>query len=107
MAEVRTPPRKLIDLNPLWVGVHGEPRKGVSVAFQCPCLDPKCEWGGQIVVDLENPLDGGERMSWRGVPAKTYWQRTGDTFETLTLSPSIHCVGHWHGWVRDGQVISV
>lgn len=22
-----------------------------------------------------------------------------------TLSPSIHCIGHWHGWVRNGMLV--
>jgi hypothetical protein len=22
-----------------------------------------------------------------------------------TLSPSIHCIGHWHGWVRAGTLV--
>lgn len=105
--EVRTPPRKLVDLNPKWCGVHGSDRRGVSLMFDCPCLDPNCQWGGKIVVDLANPLDGGEPMRWTGQPAKTYWVRTGDDFASLTLSPSVWCTGHWHGWIRNGEVISV
>jgi hypothetical protein len=23
-----------------------------------------------------------------------------------TLSPSVHCVGHWHGWIRSGRMVS-
>ena len=22
-----------------------------------------------------------------------------------TLTPSIHCIGHWHGWVRAGMLV--
>ncbi len=37
-----------------------------------------------------------------------YWQRTGDTFETLTLTPSVdaasHGVGHWHGFITNGEI---
>ena len=107
MADVKTPVRKLVDLEPKWIGYHGHSdRKGVAIAFKCPCLDPNCAWGGQIVVDFENPLDGGPRINWRGQTTGTYWQRTGDTFENLTLTPSIHCVGHWHGWLRNGELVS-
>jgi hypothetical protein len=33
------------------------------------------------------------------------WQRTGETFETLTLAPSIDCSkwGHWHGLITNGD----
>lgn len=104
MAEVRTPPRRLVDLNPRWGSgtFHGVERRGIALNFDCPCQSPTCEWGGTMSVAIENPIDGGAREGgW-----KTYWQRTGDTFETLTLSPSIHAVGHWHGWLRNGVVES-
>jgi hypothetical protein len=34
------------------------------------------------------------------------WNRTGDTFETMTLTPSIDGsgVGHWHGFITNGEV---
>lgn len=34
------------------------------------------------------------------------WHRSGDTFETLTLSPSVNCegFGHWHGNIAGGEV---
>jgi hypothetical protein len=34
------------------------------------------------------------------------WHRSGETFETLTLTPSIDTSehGHWHGNVTDGEV---
>ncbi len=40
------------------------------------------------------------------VPPGIHWQRTGDTFETLTFSPSIDASasGHWHGWINCGGV---
>lgn len=42
---------------------------------------------------MQNPLD--------------YWERTGDTFDTLTLKPSIQRVGGcaWHGFITNGEVI--
>lgn len=36
----------------------------------------------------------------------TGWDRSGDTFETLTVSPSLLLRGHWHGWLKDGLVTS-
>lgn len=107
--EVKTPPRRLVDLNPTWFTAHGHPdRHGLGVIYDCPCMDPKCEWGGRVVIGFANPLDGKPQLSWRGESATNeyFWQRTGDTFETLTLSPSIHCVGHWHGFMRSGVLVS-
>lgn len=70
-----------------------------------------CGAGGshQIRVPLRNPVDGGE-------PAKGYtvggeakihlWNREGEAFETLSITPSLHWVGHWHGWITAGKIIS-
>ena len=32
------------------------------------------------------------------------WHWDGDE-ERPTLSPSVHTLGHWHGWVRNGQMV--
>lgn len=104
---------RLTDMNPQFVGAGGAgifradgtqatPRTGVGLAFDCPC--GKC--GIRCYVDFTNPLDGGPTL----VPDRSHWQRTGDTFETLTLTPSIlrnpskgGC--GWHGYIRAGEVI--
>lgn len=75
--------------------------------FRCPCgkadHPPDSE---RIYVAFANPLDGGPPHVDEGEPV---WLRTGDTFDTLTLSPSIlrtlpeGC--GWHGWIRNGAVI--
>ena len=99
---------RLLDLNPRWVGAggdgitqNGEPvpeRHGVGVSFDCPC--GKC--GVRVYVAFTNPLDGGAPY----IPDHPTWERTGDTFETLTLRPSILRVGGcgWHGFVTDGEI---
>lgn len=34
------------------------------------------------------------------------WKRTGETFETLTLEPSImQPRGCWHGHIKNGEVL--
>lgn len=108
MSDVRTPPRRLVDLDPKWTGVYGHrDRNGLGLHFRCPCLANDCAWGGTVAVDLANPLDGGPPIPFRGVERQpTLWMRQGETFEVLTLSPSLHLVGHWHGWIRNGEVIS-
>lgn len=103
---------KLVDLDPSWVGSGGEGvtqkdpasgeqvpvprREGVGICFSCPCgCDSPC------FVPLRNPLDGGPAHG----DERHTWERTGETFETLTLTPSIlrHGCG-WHGWVTNGEI---
>jgi len=75
-------------------------RKGVGIGFDCPC-GGDC---GMVSVSFANPLDGGPPSRKDGHT----WQRTGDTFETLTLSPSIQRLNgcKWHGWIKNGEVIT-
>lgn len=104
---------KLTDLNPSWVGAGGEgvtrngqpvpKRHGVGVQFDCPC---GCEM--PCYVAFANPLDGGAPYTDPGQPA---WQRAGETFETLTLTPSILRARDkggcgWHGFITYGAVTS-
>lgn len=101
---------KLTDLNPRWVGAGGEgisdkdgnpvpARHGVGVSFDCPC---GC--GTRTYLDFQNPLDGGPAHDTRG----PHWKRQGETFETLTLKPSIRRTPPrgcgWHGFVTNGEV---
>lgn len=104
---------RLTELGPNWVGAGGEgisdkdgnpvpARHGVGVAFDCPC---GC--GTHCYVPFANPLDGGPTLQ----SERLGWQRTGETFETLTLTPSIlrskeHGGCGWHGFVTNGEVIS-
>jgi hypothetical protein len=98
---------KLTDLNPRWVFSGGEGvrnadgspaprREGVGVTFNCPLAQ-----GCRHYAPFENPLDGGPPLE----PGKG-WQRTGDTFETLT--PSYQVVGGcgWHGYITNGEVLT-
>ena len=101
---------RLTDLNPQWLGAGGEgiynadgtpatPREGVALLFDCPC--GKC--GMPCCIHVDPPLDGGAEISGHA------WTRTGDTFDTLTLKPSIYrneakggC--GWHGFITNGEV---
>jgi len=92
-------------------------RHGVGVSFLCPCAPCAAKRTGskdtdfylRVFVGLANPLDGGPAHDPR---EGAQWTRTGDTFETLTLRPSIlrseerHGCG-WHGFVTDGRVDTV
>jgi hypothetical protein len=117
-------PKPIVELRPRWVGSGGEgifradgtpapAREGVGIMFDCPCGKHSVEdqanelqdFQTRVFVHVDPPLDGGPRLE----SAKPAWQRTGDTFETLTLRPSIKRVGGcgWHGFVTDGIVTTV
>jgi hypothetical protein len=40
-----------------------------------------------------------------GTHGRPQWTLSGD-LERPTLSPSIHLVGFWHGWLREGRFVS-
>lgn len=98
---------KLTDLNPRWVDAGGEGitrngqpvpwRRGVGMTLDCPC---GC--GERHYVAFIQPLDGGPALDDDG----PRWSRTGDSFEALTLTPSLQkpdgC--RWHGFITKGEV---
>lgn len=88
--------------------MYGDNRHGMGLSFLCPVHRDH-----RLVVMFANPIDG--------LPAATpeeghyQWQRTGETFETLTLGPSIDASGSthgngaietpcWHGYITSGEV---
>lgn len=79
----------LTELNPRWITSErwtGKPSDQViGIIFECPEGHHECEH----MVPFTPSLDGTptENFPWQRDGA--HWQRTGDTFETLSLSPSI------------------
>lgn len=71
---------KLVDCNPRWGERDGQRR---YVRFDCPEGHAECHH----VVPFTPSLEGVELPSPQQNGAN--WQRTGETFETLSLSPSI------------------
>jgi hypothetical protein len=61
---------------------------------------------------LYGPLVGGRfqggviEAGTAVVPPGHLWTRTGETFETLSLSPSVDAspAGCWHGFVQNGGI---
>lgn len=89
----------------------------IGVSFLCPHCDPALPEHGQsrrqrIVAMFYPPIDP------RGLQAKYgpgWWPKrpndhqrvSGETFDTLTLAPSIgfESIGHWHGTINNGACL--
>jgi len=99
------------ELHPVFVSEPG--RNGQGLIFDCPhCLKQR------FVIYFANPLDGGLPMPPQVGPKNFRWQRSGDTKEDVSLTPSVNCViehdalpaaegtpavaafteQHWHGF---------
>ena len=91
---------RLTDMEPAWL-TTGDGRHGMGVTFNCP----HCDGNQSIGVFFANPIDGGPPAP-PDVDPSPRWQRTGDTFDTLTITPSIDVSrsGHWHGFVTNGNL---
>jgi hypothetical protein len=98
---------RLVDLSPrwaldadIWIGglpVHDTDRKAMGLTFLCPCCRKV-----RLGVFFANPVDGKPPSD-----SNLLWTRTdGDSFETLSLSPSIDASahGHWHGFIKNGEI---
>jgi hypothetical protein len=82
-----------------------------GITFQCPHCKTQ-----RLGVLFTPPIDanGGleKNVCWfHGLPKEgPFWKRTGDTFEDITLCPSINAnsridvPGHWHGFIENGEV---
>lgn len=81
---------QLKDLRPAFVN------DGKALHCDCPCGTEDCF----LYIPFKNPLNGGEPNN----DGHVLWARTGDTFETLTLMPSICRTGgcKWHGFITNG-----
>jgi len=102
---------KLTDLNPRFVSHGGEgvtnSKTGepvpysdkIGIGFDCPC---SC--GERTFIPFINPVHGAAPIETENHT----WQRTGDTFETMTLEPSIQRMGkcRWHGYLTNGELVS-
>lgn len=116
---------KLTELDPHWVQISrwddangtqhfpaydGSKRIG-GVSFMCPVHTHHCQTCNQLlpeshrlVVWFDNPVDGLPPEQ----TANVRWHREGDTFDTLTLNPSVDATGEypgcWHGFIMNGEI---
>lgn len=97
-------------------------RRGMGMGFTCPhCYllfkAGKIAWPQRLVVWFANPIDGGPPQPPEPIPEgppeavkaaqmrNNRWQRTGEDLATISLSPSVDCEGHWHGFVTNGEIV--
>jgi len=112
---------KLVDLSPKWLvlpnAVDGV-RFYVGVSFLCPHCEhtpcPTCghQRGRRLAFYFFPPIDpdnligryGPEWWPENGRGRKEHRRESGDTFDTLTISPSVgfEQIGHWHGTITNG-----
>jgi hypothetical protein len=97
---------RLMDFEPRWVRDTGDLRHGMGISFWCPACEKH-----KIVVFFSNPID--EKPAALN---QNLWKREGYDFDTLSLSPSINQTRinrdgesfyHWHGYIKNGRLISV
>lgn len=105
---------RLTELDPRWM-VLRDGGDAVGLTFRCPHCPPG-ERGAttylgvmfaQTVDRDQLNVDEKEWPTYMAThPDAKFWTRTGDTFDTLTLSPSVDVSqhGHWHGFVSQGDV---
>jgi hypothetical protein len=129
VSEVKTQPRRLVELNPRWVeNTTGEV---YGLAYDCPCglptftpvydqsdkvsIGPDGKVVGEVPYAQCCPRSGREvvptKGNFTGKPTCADslvhgWGIAGTSFDDVTLHPSIHAVGHWHGFLRNGTLES-
>ncbi len=99
---------RLVDLNPRWVGIHNFDVNSIyyiGVTFDSPTT------GKRLAVLFEPAIDPAglaAKYGWSTYfPESKKWQRTGETFDSLTLSPSLDfsSSGDWHGFINNGRTL--
>lgn len=123
---------KLTELQPKWIGLNGEHlwlgvrdghgRAGWSgqnphfgLTFLCPhCREQRIGVMFKPFIDPDDlvklatwALPGAPNPNTGEVTEVLWWTRTGDTFDALSLTPSIDLskYGHWHGYITNGELL--
>jgi hypothetical protein len=113
---------RLIDLNPQWI--NHQDRKGLGILFDCmsgnhcgPDHNKPCQVRSLVL--FANPLDGGapwygdssvlideifpeNEGFWIAGCGTARWMRSGETLDTLSMSPSVNAGRCGHYTLTDG-----
>lgn len=100
---------RLIDLDPRWYS-SGRPNNRVGFTFECPCQ--ACAGRGTrlaVAVHLDGTnLDPDPENPQQFPAGEHVWtMAAGDSFENLSLTPSVDASGsgHWHGHITAGEIV--
>lgn len=97
---------KLIDLKPHWIGL-GEPCWGIIIGITF--LSPTTQLQ-RLGVLFQNLIDPNGWINKLGNPIffadQNRWLRSGETFETMSLTPSVDFSKYkeWHGFIANGEI---
>lgn len=92
---------KLTDLDPHWVNA-GLNQPMIGISFVCPhCRE--CGSTTRLAVYFAEGAPGATAAVHL---TDKVWQKTGDTFDTMSFTPSIDASahGHWHGFITNGEI---
>lgn len=81
---------RLSELNPV-LDTEDTLPGGAWLHFDCPHCGGKGYIGVKIALE---PEPGSKRV----------WKWNGKGVEEMTLEPSLNMSGHWHGFVKNGEV---
>lgn len=107
---------KLTELDPHWIQPpQWSPQAApfyIGVSFLCPhCTHGPCPTcgnhrGKRLAFHFWPPIDPTDILARiTPLPHDGYHQRvSGDTFDTLTIAPSIGLQPHWHGHITNGEM---
>jgi hypothetical protein len=101
---------RLAELRPRWIKLTNwvsDELYAIGFQFDCPHC---CHARGVHFKPHLDPHGLYAKYHWTFTPQQVsgnnpIWDRTGDTFDTLTISPSINFgPGHWHGHIINGEL---
>jgi hypothetical protein len=110
---------KLTELEPKWVGISGDgiiwekrsENVRFGVTFRCPHCGARVGVMFKPFIDpdglaplIQWTLPGAPDPNTGEVREVKWWRREGDSFDDLTLTPSVNVDGHWHGHITNGAV---
>ena len=106
---------KLIDLSPRWIGLNNWASPSffaVGVSFLCPHCDVHAPEHGpdrrrRLAVMFWPPIDPDKLLDrvFDLPDSGSHRRVSGESFDTLTIEPSIgfDSIGHWHGRLTNGE----
>jgi hypothetical protein len=106
--------KQLSEADPHWIGIPNMAdgvRLYVGVSFLCPhCVHAPCptcgaKHGQRLAVSFWPPIDPDNWLPRiTEIPHDHFHKRiSGNTFDTLTIEPSIGLEPHWHGRITNGR----